>query len=193
MQHRGRWDRHLRRDRRHRLQEAEVLQHRMAVEAHLARRSFSVCGLVSIPWNWMPCSASTISTPCRSPRKSKCHHDRRNSPSVTASQPDLLLLRSRPSRIARSSTSRSAAAPIRSSANADPRFLERRPDVEGCRPRRRDMGALLAMPGQFPLTLFRAGLSAPDSLLREHGAVPASLKCLERCRQRNLSDLPRNR
>ena len=35
----------------------------------------------------MPCSASTISTPCRAPRKSKCHHDRRNSPSVTALSP----------------------------------------------------------------------------------------------------------
>ena len=44
-------------------------------------------GLVCTPWNWMPWSSSTMSTPSRNPKKSKCHHERRNSPSVASCSP----------------------------------------------------------------------------------------------------------
>ena len=40
----------------------------------------------------MPWSSSSISTPSSMPKKSKCHHERRNSPSVASLQADLLLL-----------------------------------------------------------------------------------------------------
>ena len=44
-------------------------------------------GLVWMPWNWMPWSSTTRSHPVRCQKKSKCHHERRNSPSVASCRP----------------------------------------------------------------------------------------------------------
>src|SRR5215468_1810098 len=44
-------------------------------------------GLVWIPWNWMPWSSTTRSQPSSCQKKSKCHHERRNSPSVASCKP----------------------------------------------------------------------------------------------------------
>ena len=81
----------LRRDLGVRGDELVVLDHRMAGEADLAghldalgaRLHAREGDAVSITWR---------STPSRPQRKSRCHQERRNSPSVTALQPDLFLL-----------------------------------------------------------------------------------------------------
>src|SRR5205807_1406050 len=66
---------------------------------------------VVTPANAMPVSMTWRSTPSRPQRKSRCHQERRNSPSVTACSPTsscFLITRS----ISRSSTALSSAAPI---------------------------------------------------------------------------------
>src|SRR5713101_229741 len=68
-------------------------------------------GLVSTPWNWMPCSGEKPSTPSSFSRKSKCHHERRYSPSVASFSPISSCLRTIFS-ISRSSISRKSAAVI---------------------------------------------------------------------------------
>ena len=44
-------------------------------------------GLVWTPWNWMPWSSTTRSQPVSFQKKSKCHQERRNSPSVASCRP----------------------------------------------------------------------------------------------------------
>src|SRR5215469_5730148 len=44
-------------------------------------------GLVSTPWNLMPCGRISFSQPVRPQKKSRCHQERRYSPSVTSLRP----------------------------------------------------------------------------------------------------------
>src|SRR5262245_96337 len=70
-----------------------------------------LCALVCTPRNWMPWSDSNSSTPSSMLKKSKCHQERRNSPSVASCRPMsscCLMIFS----ISRSSTALSSAAVI---------------------------------------------------------------------------------
>src|SRR5262249_6973504 len=66
---------------------------------------------VSTPWNWIPVAVAIDSTPLSPRKKSKCHQERRNSPSVASLSPTSSCFRTIFS-ISRSSTARSAASLI---------------------------------------------------------------------------------
>src|SRR5215467_9480290 len=66
---------------------------------------------VSTPWNWMPVAVAIDSTPLSPRKKSKCHQERRNSPSVASFSPISSCFLTTFS-ISRSSTTISAAASI---------------------------------------------------------------------------------
>ena len=55
--------------------------------------TFRLSALVCTPWNWMPWSVDTRSQPVRCQKKSKCHQERRNSPSVASCRPTSSCLR----------------------------------------------------------------------------------------------------